>query len=212
MAQLFVEYVSIIILGLLPIMNPFSTTPLFLSLTRSMTAEKQRQQALRACIYAFCILVIFLLMGNIIIDAFGISIAGIRVAGGLVILSIGYRMIFAASVMDPPPAGGMASNDVAFTPLAMPSLGGPGAIAVILGFGSEIPKKHLILGHVIVIIRDIHHNHHRLSGITGLHGFRALSGEGGLTAMTKIMGFILTCVAVQFIFSGVRDFILLSQT
>ena len=78
--------------SLLPIMNPFSTAPLFISLTADFDAQKRNRQALLGCIYAFFILVVFLLLGSAIIDFFGISIPGIRIAGGLIIATVGFGM------------------------------------------------------------------------------------------------------------------------
>ncbi len=88
----------------------------------------------------------------------------------------------------------------------MPSLAGPGSIAVIMSFGSQIPSEHTIIGHGIVIVGI---------AITICVAYLALSsasliekvlGEHGMQAVTKIMGFLLTCVAVQFLASGIRDF------
>ena len=70
-------------------MNPFSTAPLFVSLTVGASATARNRQALLACLYAFAILATFLLVGSAIIDFFGISVPGLRVAGGLIISVIG---------------------------------------------------------------------------------------------------------------------------
>ena len=107
-------------------MNPVSTAPLFVSLTAGASAKVRNRQALLACMYAFAILVAFLLLGTAIIEFFGISLAGIRVAGGLIITLIGLRMLFPG----PPAAATCAEGqeqdlEIAFTPLAMPSLAGP---------------------------------------------------------------------------------------
>src|SRR5688572_33384330 len=80
--------------ALLPIMNPFSTAPLFVAMTRGFDRKRQVHQALMGCIYAFGILLVFFLLGTALIDFFGISVPGIRVAGGLVISAIGFRMMF----------------------------------------------------------------------------------------------------------------------
>src|SRR3954452_16365555 len=132
--SIFGDAVALTIGALLPIMNPFSTAPLFLSLTVGMDPARRNREALLACIYAFAILVVFLLLGSAIIDFFGISVPGVRVAGGLIVSTIGFRMLFS----QPPPAQvageGVAEEppDIAFTPLAMPSLAGPGSISVVL--------------------------------------------------------------------------------
>jgi multiple antibiotic resistance protein len=122
--DIFLETIALTISALLPITNPFSTAPLFASLAATYDKEKQRQQALLACVYALGILVTFLLLGAVIVDFFGISVPGIRVAGGLIISTVGFRMLFPA----PPPINSAAAepqHDIAFTPIAMPSLAGP---------------------------------------------------------------------------------------
>src|SRR4029453_11842678 len=117
--QSFVEAISLTCGALLPIMNPFSTAPLFVSLTANFEARKRRGQAIKACLYAFAILVVFLLAGAAIVDFCGISIAGIRSAGGLIILAIGFRMLFPAAKAAGDAAASAAAPDldVAFSPL-----------------------------------------------------------------------------------------------
>ena len=208
-----IKYVPLIALGLLPIMNPLSTVPLFLSLTKRMSPHWKARQARLACLYAFAILCAFLFLGNGIIALFGISLPGIRVAGGLIIMVLAFRMLFSGEGQEGPVEEDDAEEikqaklDFSFSPLAMPSLAGPGSIAVVMSYGSQIPDGHSFDGHVIVLIGV---------AITVLVAYATLSfatwiarflGEHGIQAVTKIMGFLLTCVAVQFIASGIREFI-----
>ena len=88
------EIQSLTIGALLPIMNPFSTAPLFVALTEGTDCKKRNRQALLACVYALGILVVFLLLGSAIIDFFRISIPGLRTAGGVIMSAIGFRMLF----------------------------------------------------------------------------------------------------------------------
>ncbi|MFD1705019.1 MarC family NAAT transporter [Methylopila henanensis] len=208
-----IKYVPVITLGLLPIMNPLSTVPLFLTLTRRMAPHWRARQARLACLYAFLILAAFLFLGNGIIALFGISLPGIRVAGGLIIMVLAFRMLFSGQGQEEPVDAGEAEEikqaelDFSFSPLAMPSLAGPGSIAVVMSYGSQIPEGHSVDGHIIVLIGV---------GLTVAIAYLALVfsnwiarflGEHGIQAITKIMGFLLTCVAVQFIASGVREFV-----
>lgn len=206
-----VKYTLLVLMGLLPIMNPLTTIPLFMSLTNRMSEEAKRRQAAKTCIYAFAILTTFMLLGNGIIVLFGISMAGIRVAGGIIIMILALRMIFTGhdtsrEVESNPAEIKQAEVDYSFSPLAMPSMAGPGSIAVVMGYGSQIPAGQQIVGHIVVITGI---------AITVAIAYLALSsskwiekalGEHGMVAISKIMGFLLTCIAVQFIASGVRDF------
>jgi multiple antibiotic resistance protein len=209
----FIEALVLTIGGLFPIMNPFSTAPLYVSLTAGFDAKRRKQQAIRACIYAFAILTTFLLLGSAIIQFFGISIPGIRAAGGLIISSVGFGMLF------PPPASSAADSaavqsqpqelDVAFAPLAMPSLAGPGSISVVLSAAASIRSTypdqwHVVYGGVVVGM-----------AVTLVIAFVILRaaelmvrflGKGGMDAMTRIFGFLLICIGMQFLLTGVGDF------
>jgi len=205
------EAIALTIGALFPIMNPFSTAPLFLSLTATMEPSKRNRQALLACIYALGILVIFLLLGAAIIDFFGISVPGIRVAGGLIVSVIGLRMLFPAPVVSGPntPRLQPAEEEVAFTPLAMPSLAGPGSISVVVAASSQKRARHseqyvavytgVIVGMLITVVTAW------VVLRTATFLARVL-GPSGIDAMTRIFGFLLICIGVQFLLTGISDF------
>ncbi len=201
--------------ALLPIMNPFSTAPLFASLTAGFDAKTKSRQALMGSIYAFGILVVFLLLGAAIIDFFSISVPGIRIAGALIISVIGFRMLFPAA---PAKAAGAADArqqnlDISFTPLAMPSLAGPGSISVVLSGAAQIKSDHdasewaLIFSAVIVGMA--------LTLIIAFFVLRAAGsmvrflGPRGIDAMSRIFGFLLICIGMQFLLTGIDDFFLI---
>lgn len=196
-------------IALLPIMNPFSTAPLFVSLTANLTPARQKQQAFMACVYAFGILVTFLLLGRAIVGFFNISIPGIRVAGGLIIAFVGFRMLFPA----PPTTTGTSvvevEQDVAFTPIAMPSLAGPGSIAVVLSAAAQIQSRYpddWLAVYAGILVGMI------VSLVIAFAVLRAASqmvrflGPAGIDAMTRIFGFLLICIGMQFLLTGVADF------
>jgi len=208
--QSFLEAILLTVGGLLPIMNPFSTAPLFVSLTASFDARRRRSQAIKACIYAFAILVVFLLGGAAIIEFFGISIAGIRSAGGLIIMVIGFRMLFPTlTPAKEAAAPAEADLDVAFSPLAMPSLAGPGSIAVVMSAAAQIRSARpddwaLIYAAVIVgmaLTLVFSYLVLRLSS-----GMVRYMGREGIDAMTRIFGFLLICICMQFLLTGIADF------
>jgi multiple antibiotic resistance protein len=196
--------------ALLPIMNPFSTAPLFVSLTAGFDAKRRNRQALMACVYAFFILAVFLLLGAAIIDFFGISVPGLRVAGGLIISAIGFRMLFPKPAAAPDPATGEPQSlDVAFTPLAMPSLAGPGSISVVLTAAAQIrsgrPDDWLLV-YLAVIVGMA------LALLFSWLVLRAAGvmvrfmGPSGLDATTRIFGFLLIGIGMQFLLTGIAAF------
>lgn len=209
--DVFSTAVVLTVSALFPIMNPFSTAPLFASLTAGFDPRRKAHQALMGCIYAFGILVVFLLLGAAIIDFFGISVPGIRVAGGLIIATIGFRMLFP----DPQAAARAEAQaedqnlDFSFTPIAMPSLAGPGSISVVLSGAAQIKNQQrddwliiyagVIVGMAITLI----------SAFFVLRAAAAMVrflGRNGIDAMTRVFGFLLICIAMQFLLTGISDF------
>lgn len=203
----FLDTIALTIVALLPITNPFSTAPLFVALTANFTRERQRQQAFLACVYSFAILVTFLLLGSVIVDFFNISVPGIRVAGGLIISTVGFRMLFPA-----PPATGAAAGpeqEVAFTPIAMPSLAGPGSIAVVLGAAAQIRSIHpdeWVLVYAAVIVGMLLTLLFAFAVLHAASGMVRFLGASGIDAMTRIFGFLLICIGMQFLLTGISDF------
>lgn len=192
-------------------MNPFSTAPLFVSLTADFDSRTRNRQALMGCIYAFGILVVFLLLGSAIIEFFGISVAGIRVAGGLIIASVGFRMLFPA----PQPPATVASEhrpaarDISFTPIAMPSLAGPGSISVVLSAAAHIRSirpddwRLIYLAVIVGMALTLVASYAVLRTASSMVRFL---GPGGIDAMTRIFGFLLICIGMQFLLTGIADF------
>ena len=195
--------------ALLPIVNPFSAVGLVVSITAGLSEAERAEQVRRACIYMFFILTTFLVAGGLIMNFFGISIPGLRIAGGMIVSYLGFRMLFpdtttAISTLEQVEA--MQKPDVSFTPLAMPSLSGPGSIAVVLGVSSTIQERgHIVFGYAFVALGI---------AVTALISYIVLKaatrldrllGATGMNAMARIMGFLLICIGVQFIINGVTD-------
>jgi multiple antibiotic resistance protein len=200
----FVELVLLVIAGLLPIMNPFSTAPLLMALTAGMTPQERSRQTLLGCLYAFCILATFLIAGRFIISFFGISLPGIRIAGGLLVSTLGFRMVFPKA--EPEPQKVTAQKDIAFSPLAMPSLSGPGSISVVLATSAQIPDDQTALGNIIVLIGIAATTLITWLVLRGAIFLVRFLGPTGIDALTRIFGFLLICIGVQFVLIGTSDF------
>jgi multiple antibiotic resistance protein len=209
----FLSWVGITLITLVPIINPVSTAVLLLSISTHLTPDERNRQITWACIYMTGILVTFLLAGHLVMLAFGISIPGIRIAGGLVIGILGFRMLFPDD--DQLPAAGRIEAekkpDISFSPLAMPSLAGPGAIATVITMSSSINGRHsndklwayvgvLVAIGVAALISWL--------VLRGAGGLRRILGVNGVNSLSRIMGFLLVCIGVQFAINGVRDIVL----
>jgi multiple antibiotic resistance protein len=211
----FVEHFLGAFAAIFPMVNPFSTMALFLSLTSGMSAPKQRYQALKASIIAAVIMLVVLYIGAVILHFFGISIGALRVTGGLIVAYIGFRILFPDG--NPTPGIAPDSNtddsdlDFAFMPLAFPSLVGPGTMAVVMGMtthaGALPDITHRLLSYAavsfsILLVALVTWLVLRISAKL-LH----LLGPRGLDVMNQIMGLLLVCIGVQFVATGIRNFV-----
>jgi len=197
------ELIIATIVSLLPIINPFSTAPMFLSITEGDTDAERNEQARKAVIYMVAILVTFLLAGTFIMKFFGLSLPGLRIAGGILVAGVGMRMLYPKDDPEETHAVRNAARqkaDVSFTPLAMPSLAGPGAISVTIGLASlaDVWWNYFAIVAGILIVAVIVLITLRIS--TRMVGYL---GVTGLNAMTRIMGFLILCVGIQFVVNGV---------
>jgi len=193
--------------ALLPIVNPFSAAVVFMAVTADFSEAKRRKQALLACIYTVVILLVFLFAGAAIMNVFGISLPGIRIAGGLIVAGIGFAMLRPdpqKRVSDEAQDEAVQKDDVAFSPLAMPMMSGPGSIAVTLGLASNY-ERGLQYGAIAVGVLLIG----LLSWLVLRSSERVVGylGVTGMNALTRIMGFLLVCIGVQFMVVGVAGFL-----
>ena len=193
---------------LFPITNPFGNAAIFLSLMADQDERTKQRQAFQGAIYMFIILEMFFLGGSYILSFFGLSLDGIRIAGGILIAKYGFDQLQPrreATHTAEEHAEAKVMKDISFSPLAMPLLAGPGAIASVIGISSIIkPTIHnycvVSVGVLVtclicwIILRESEH----LLGFLGLNGANAL---------TKIMGFLLLCIGVQLAVNGIQHVI-----
>jgi multiple antibiotic resistance protein len=210
----FLSYVGLTVLTLLPIINPVATAVLLLGIGAHLDPATRERQIRKACIYATAILVAFLLAGTLIMQLFGISIPGLRIAGGLVIAFLGFRLLFP----DPQPPmspeamrEASAKADISFSPLAMPSLSGPGSIATVVSMSSTIRHEQqgarILIEHAGVAIGIA------VAALVCYFVLRAAEplsrklGSAGIGAIARIMGFLMICIGVQFVINGVGELV-----
>jgi len=132
---------------LLAIINPLESLPVFLKLLEGKDRQTHRRVAWRACSYATVLLFFFLVFGTSLLAVFGVPLSMVRIVGGIILMRIGFSLFM------PSPTGTLVSADasaagdenVAFVPLAMPLMFGPGAIATVIGMASLVhePLRHL---------------------------------------------------------------------
>ncbi len=193
--------------SLIPITNPLSAVPVFVALSRPFAEARRRDQARRAAIYAAGVLMLALVAGALILAFFGISLYALRVGGGIVILRVGLDMLQPGSgaLSEKSERESQHMSDIAFTPIAMPLLSGPGSIAVTIAIATEVerPREYLAVAVGIVVVAFIAWLVLRSAG-----GIAQYIGTTGTEALERVMGFLLTCIGVQFVMSGLYEAVL----
>jgi len=193
--------------SLFSVANPLAAMPLFLSLTDRFSEQERIQTANKATLYMLGILLTFLLIGTFILSFFGISLAGIRIAGGLIIMRAAYSMLNpekgGRKLTAEDEAAALEKEDISFSPLALPLLSGPGSIAVVIGFATQANSAidYLINGAAVFLVVIVTYGILRLAPISAKY-----IGYTGLNVMTRLMGFIALAISVQFILSGISRY------
>ena len=179
---------------------------IFAALTKDNTPEQRRIFATRGVLVALGILLFFAVLGNAILDVFGITIPALRTAGGILLLLIAIDMVFArhsggTGTTDEEESEARQSHDISVFPLAMPLMAGPGAISAVIllttGAASDL-EFWLVLAAIVVILA--------LCWLTLLIAIpiQRLLGLTGLSVVSRIVGILLAALAVQFVFDGIK--------
>jgi multiple antibiotic resistance protein len=183
------------------LINPLGVMPIFMTMTSNLTEKERAKTARKASIVAFLSLIAFAFSGQLLFKFFGISVDSLKVAGGIIFFFIGQdmlnarlgRMRIADEKVDE------YVSDISVTPLAIPMICGPGAIAnsIILMEDSNTIGLKTILITVIVVMGFITY-------FTLLASSRIINflGETGNKVLMRIMGLIVMVIAVEFFFSG----------
>jgi multiple antibiotic resistance protein len=187
------------------IIDPIAAVPTYLVITQLETPLERRRTARRACVAMTLLLIFFAATGTLLFRAFGITLAAFRTAGGLILWFVAIDMLRGERRTQEGREEleeGEAKEDVAFTPLAIPMLAGPGAIStviVIAGQARGLGDSLIVYGAIV------------LTGVISYFTLRLGEpllirlGKTGIRVVTRIMGLILAAVAVQFVFSGVKE-------
>lgn len=210
--------ISGVILGvfvLLPLANPLTTVVLMISLSGGMTVAEREDVARRAAMYVFAIMMVAFFAGKAVMATFGISIPGLRIAGGMIVAFIGFRMLFPhdpdvrTEENDTLPA--RRANDIAFVPLAMPSTAGPGTIAMIISMAATVGTGEDVatwVVHTSAVFAFLSVSLILWVSLRSSNAIMRVLGEGRIEAISRLMGFLLVCMGVQFIINGVQEIVM----
>ncbi len=200
----YTEYTKILI-GLIAIINPLGAVPIFVSLTSNVSATERKKIARIVVFAVTVILVVALLFGELILGFFGISINSFRVAGGLLLILIAIPMLHArtsdAVSTEQETAAAETRESVAVVPLAMPLLAGPGAISTVILYAhrSSTPLHYSLVGLDILMVGAL-----LWLVLELVPWFSKHISQTGLNIFTRIMGLLLTAIAVEFIANGLK--------
>jgi multiple antibiotic resistance protein len=189
---------------LFPLINPIGGVPAFSSLTINDSPDFRRAQAVKTAITVVIILVVFLLIGEVLLRLFGLSIGVLRIAGGLIVGHTAWEMVTSKSDDDKDKDSKIQNLDISFMPMAMPILSGPGAIGAVIGLSTTAKSIEDYVGFILGILS--------IGLVTYL--FLVLSiplmkklGKNGINVLTRMMGFFILAIAVNLIYNGIMDLI-----
>ncbi len=204
-----IAFISILA-SLISVVNPLGAVPIYLAMTADETPDERKHTAFKTSIYFFFILLLFFFAGVYILKFFGISIDAMRIAGGIVIFQSGFSLLSGefsksrgmnAKVKDE----AMEKEDISFSPMAMPMLSGPGSISLLISWytaNNAWSDRMMIVGVILVSALLVWVT---LRAAPLL--FKAL-GRGGLKAISRVMGFIVMSIAIEYIISGVYELVI----
>lgn len=192
------QFLSAIILLLL-VVDPFGNVPVVNTLLAEVPAARRRRVIVRECGIAFMLLAAFMLFGPEILLVMHLSETSLSIAGGVILFMIAIRMVFA----HPEGAFGLEPRGEPFiVPLAIPLISGPSALATVMLLASKEPRQIGMLAGALVATMAI-------ATVVLLAGERLQRwmGDRGMQAMARLMGLILTAIAVEMLLGGIRMFV-----
>ena len=208
MDQEIIRFFIISFTSLFALVNPIGFSPMFISLVDELNSQEKKQIANKGVFTAGLTLIIFLFIGEFIFQFFGITIEAFKIAGGILFMRSSFNLIeVKTSRTRTTPAeeeSALTKDDIAYTPIGIPLIAGPGAITSIMVLSTSNPSitYKLILFVVIVLVM-----------LTTLVILRMSSkitqkiGTSGLRIIQRIMGIILLTISIQFIIDGIKTII-----
>jgi len=185
---------------LLLVMDPLGNIPLFVSLLKNVAPERRKRVILRECAIAFALLLFFVFFGRWILALLGLSDASLNIAGGVILFLIALRLVF----KHPEGVFGTDALDAEpfIVPLAIPSIAGPSAIATVILLVSRAPERMAEWILALAIASAV-----TLVLLLASERIARLLGLRGLAAVDRLMGLILTAIAVEMLMKGIESFV-----
>ncbi len=199
------ELFFVVFAALFSIMNPLSTVPIFVSLTHEHTKAERSSIAMKTAFNVWIILFISYFVGKYILLFFGISVDSLKIAGGLIIASSGFALLTGkfsehkGMKRDKVKKDIASREDIALTPLAIPMIAGPGSISLLISYNQESSGwmyTLIVLGAILTCCILI------FFMLRGSHLIVKVLGASGINALSRIVGFIVIAIGIEFIISA----------
>jgi MarC family membrane protein len=184
---------------LLLVLDPFGNLPIVVSATSRMPRERHVPIVLRECLFAYVLLIAFLAGGRTFMQWLQLSDVSLAIAGGIILFLIAMRMVFptADGVF-----GDLHDGEPFLVPLAVPAIAGPSAMATVMLMASRDPAHLWTWVLALTIAMAV-----TTVVLLAARWLQAALGERGVIAFERLMGLVLTAVAVQMLLNGVREFV-----
>jgi MarC family membrane protein len=191
-------FLSALVLLLL-VLDPFGSLPVFISVMRQVAPERRTRVALRESALAFGVLLVFMVTGQAFLSLMRLSERSLEVAGGVILLIIAVRMIFASG--GEIYAADAQGREPLIFPLAVPLLAGPSAMATVLLLASRQPDRLLAWVGALTVAMIV-----SAGVLLGADRIRRWIGSSMVSAVEKLMGLVLTAIAVEMILAGLKRY------
>jgi small neutral amino acid transporter SnatA (MarC family) len=192
------EFISAVVLIIL-VTDPFGNVPLAVGVLQHVAPERRLKVILRECLIAYVILLFFMFGGKSFLDLMRLSEISLSIAGGVILFLIALRMVFPS---DEGVFGGGAGGEPLIVPLAIPAIAGPSALATVMLMVSREPHRLWVwIGAVTcaMLLATL--------VLASAERIQRIVGERGLRAFERLMGLVLTAMAVEMLLGGIREFV-----
>ena len=194
---------------LLAVINPLESLPVFLKLLEAQDEQAHRSVAFRSCLYAAIMMFFFLLFGTLVLRLFGVPLSMVRIVGGIILMRIGFSLFLPSSdglVSSADSRSAQKGGDVAFVPLAMPLMFGPGVLATVIGMSSVVNLSGSGITSMAAICAGIVATMF-VTYLTLAYAQKILGRIGplGIDAVTRIVGFFVSAMGMGLIFHGLVE-------
>ena len=193
---------------LLAVINPLEALPIYLMLLSGQDDATHRRVAFKSCLYATILMFFFLIFGTLMLRIFEVPLSMVRIVGGIILMRIGFSLFLPSEGSGSSLAGSVPKDNidsVAFVPLAMPIMFGPGVMATIIGMSSLWRHSTLSLqpaGIGLAIVATMFITYLILVYAKALNKYL---GPHGIDAATRIVGFFVSAIGMGLIFHGIVE-------